>query len=161
MGRHARFRDTEGTLANDERELRLIVERRDSLRPDDRGIVADHHRAQFDEAGRLFGNLVDQLVSHQLVKVRLVVLVDAEEGPGIGNRRKKPNLVSAQADSISGSPARSCVEGASCSRNAGLASGNQRSQGARQLLFRMSATQRGLEVDDVAVEPGTDLGLGG
>src|SRR5262249_11132583 len=108
--------DAKCALADDERELRFIVQGGDAFRPDHTRVVPDHDRGELDEAGRLPGNLLDQVVALELVEVRLVVLAHAEGEARVGDRREQPYPI---ARDTSG-PARARVQGAASKRHAGL-----------------------------------------
>src|SRR5438105_9759995 len=105
-------------FADDERELRLVVERRDSMWAHDRRVVADHDRIQFDESCRFLRDFLDQLVPNQFFEMRFVVLADAEEQMWIGNGRQKADLIAPQAYAVAVVHARCSIEGASCCREA-------------------------------------------
>src|SRR5262249_25026742 len=116
VGKRVGIGDAKCAPADDERELRFIVQSGDALRPDYTRIVADHDRGELDEAGRLLGHLLDQVVALELVEVRLVVLAHAEEETRVGDGREQPYPIARDTST----PARARVQGAASNRHAGL-----------------------------------------
>lgn len=78
--------DFVGALAEHKHQFRFVIEAGYGGRPRHIGAVAGQAGIQFDEAGGFAGHFLDQVVALQFLKVGAVVLADAEEFVGIGNR---------------------------------------------------------------------------
>ena len=86
------FPRAQGAPADDEHQLRLVVEADDALGPRDSRVVAAQGGVELDEPGRLLRRLGQQVVPLQFIEVRAVVLPGAQELVGVGDGRQVANL---------------------------------------------------------------------
>src|SRR5258708_7710836 len=82
----------QSSSADDEYELRLVVETDDALGPRDPRAVAAEGGVELDEPGRLLRRLGQQIVPLQFLEVRAVVLPGAQELVGVGYGRQVADL---------------------------------------------------------------------
>src|SRR5712675_3410425 len=86
------FLGAQRALADDEYQLRLVIEADDALGPRDPRVVAAERAVQLDETGRLLRRLGQKVVPLQFLEMRAVVLPGAKELAGVGDGRQVANL---------------------------------------------------------------------
>src|SRR5262245_24201336 len=115
----------ESGLAEDEDELRLVVQMRDARRSLDLRVLPHKTGIQLDEASGLLRSLADEIGAFQLGKMRPVVLADAEELARVGHRREQAH-VSRCAEHLAVFASSGLLDQSSCALQARLAEGQER-----------------------------------